>query len=62
MSNVTIKFENINIAKIFATAWSRYSLRGYDMSHIMCDGSVSITMYNVKNEDMDWILENHLSD
>ena len=53
----TISFPSREVAQAFATAWSRYSLKGYSLSPKALDGSAKVTLDGVTTEHATWINE-----
>lgn len=51
----TLKFTSREAAKSFASKWTRYSLRGYDMSSTQPDGTCTVKIYHVTDSDKEWI-------
>lgn len=51
----TLKFTSYEIAKSFATAWSRYSKRGYSLGPKSPDGGAELVLDGVTEADKEWI-------
>ena len=43
------------MAQKFATNWAFYSRRGYNLGAAQKDGSASLTLFNVTENDKEWI-------
>ena len=55
MTNKTLTFTTLDLAGLFAKAWTYHTLRGHSLSHTQEDGSVRCTVYDVTQEDSTWI-------
>ena len=51
----TLKFPSRAMAQQFATTWAFYSRRGYNLGAAQKDGSASFTLFNVTENDKEWI-------
>lgn len=51
----TIHFPTYEIAKEFATAWSRATLRGYSLFPKQADGSGKVSLDGITPESKAWI-------
>lgn len=51
----TITCPSREIAKEFATAWSRYSLCGHTVSAKQADGTAYVILYGITEDKKEWI-------
>lgn len=51
----TLTFQDLTMAKDFASQWPHKTLMGHDISAIKKDGNIDMTVYNITPEYKDWI-------
>ena len=52
----TITFSNLELAKEFIHAWAMRTLKGHDRSAVKEDGSFDVTVYDVTENEKDFIV------
>ena len=55
MTQATLTFPNIEMAKQFGIEWTRFTFEGRTESAVKEDGSADVIVYNVDDARKEWI-------